>query len=154
MSNLIFSKEQFFIDVEINKKDEVLRFIADQAKKLNITSDSKMLYEDLQSREKEYPTAVQQMIGIPHVKSSVVNRAKLMFIRLKNPIEWDSPDGFQVKAIFAILVPEREASQKHLKILSNVAVNLLDEEFQEKILTIQDEATLLPYLENIIKEEI
>lgn len=150
---MIFSKEQFFLDVDIAQKDEVLRFIADQAKNLNITSDSTKLYEDLQSREKEYPTAVQQMIGIPHTKSSVVNEAKLIFTRLKNPIDWDSPDGFQVKAIFAILVPEGEASKEHLKILSNVAVNLLDEDFQEKILTINDEAKLLPYLENMIEED-
>lgn len=151
---MIFSKEQFFIDVEITKKNEVLKFIAGQAKNLKITSDSTKLYEDLQAREKEYPTAVQQMIGIPHVKSNVVTSAKLIFIRLKNPIEWDSPDGFLVKAIFAILVPVSEASHEHLKILSNVAVNLLDEDFQKKMLTIEDEATLLPYLENMMKEEL
>lgn len=150
---MIFSKEQFFLDVEIIQKDEVLKFIANLAKNLNIVSDSTKLYEDLQAREKQYPTAVQQMIGIPHAKSSVVKEPKLIFIRLKNPVEWDSPDGFQVKAIFAILVPEAKASKEHLKILSNVAIHLLDEEFQEKILTIEEEAVLLPYLENIIKEE-
>lgn len=150
---MIFSKKQFFLDVEIIQKDEVLKFIANLAKNLNIVSDSTKLYEDLQAREKQYPTAVQQMIGIPHAKSSVVKEPKLIFIRLKNPVEWDSPDGFQVKAIFAILVPEAKAYQEHLKILSNVAIHLLDEEFQEKILTIEEEAVLLPYLENIIKEE-
>jgi PTS system fructose-specific IIA component len=153
VSILIFSKEQFFLDIEINHKSEVLKYIAIQAENLNITSNSTKLYEDLQSREKEYPTAVQHLIGIPHTKSTVVKEAKLIFIRLRNPIEWGSPDGFRVKAVFAILVPEAKASQEHLKILSNVAVHLLDEDFQKKILTIEEEAVLLPYLENIIKEE-
>ena len=69
-----------------------------------------------------------------------------MFIRLTDAVDWNSPDGFKVKSVFVILVPEKDAGQKHLEILSKVAVSLLEEDFQSMILNMKTGDELIKYI--------
>ena len=144
---MIFKKSQIFLNENLNSKDEVLHFVAKKSKMLEITENEAELYEKLWEREREYPTAVQELIAIPHVKSDLIKNAKLLFVRLNEAVNWDSPDDFTVKAVFVILVPESEAEQKHLEILSKVAVSLLEEDFQNMILTVKTDDELIKYME-------
>ncbi|WP_115893001.1 PTS sugar transporter subunit IIA [Listeria monocytogenes] len=153
---MIVSEEQLFLNQHLSTKEEVLAFIADKAAEIGITMNSAQVERDLWAREKEYATAtaVQQLIAIPHAKTEAILEAKLLFIRLVEPIDWESKEGFKAQAIFAILVPASEASQQHLKILSSVAVNLLEETFQEQILTIKTEHELMDYLKDNLEGEL
>ena len=144
---LILENEQIFLDEKLNNKDSVMLFIAEKTKLLGITDDEKELYKKLWEREKEYPTAVQDLIAVPHVKSDLIKSAKLLFIRLTDAVDWDSPDGFKVKSVFVILVPEKDAGQKHLEILSKVAVSLLEDDFQSMILEMKTGDELIKYIE-------
>ena len=143
---MILEKDQIFLDEKLHDKDAVMLFIAEKSKLLGITNDEKELYKKLWEREREYPTAVQDLIAVPHVKSDLITSAKLLFIRLTDAIEWDSPDGFKVKSVFVILVPEKDAGQKHLEILSKVAVSLLEEDFQSMILNMKNGDELIKYI--------
>ncbi|EHC2042135.1 PTS sugar transporter subunit IIA [Listeria monocytogenes] len=151
---MIVSEEQLFLNQHLSTKEEVLAFIANKAAEIGITTNSAQVERDLWAREKEYATAVQQLIAIPHAKTEAISEAKLLFIRLTQPIDWESKEGFKAQAIFAILVPASEASQQHLKILSSVAVNLLEEAFQEQILTINTERELMDYLKDNLEGEL
>jgi len=117
---------------------------------MNIVESQDRLFKELVERENKYPTAVEELIAIPHSKSANVKEAKLFFIKLKNKINWDSPDNYQVKVLFVILVPESGAQNEHIAILSKVAVNLLEEDFQNFILKVEDKNEIINYLkENI-----
>ena len=150
MKTLILEKEQIFLDQKLDTKDKVLLFIAKKAKELGVTTNETELYEKLWDREKEYSTAVQELIAIPHVKSNLLNSVKVLFIRLTEPIDWDSPENFKVKAIFSILVPESDAEQKHLEILSKIAVSLLEDDFQDAILNVKTNDELIEYVEKYL----
>ena len=146
VKNLILENNQIFLDEKLSNKDNVMLFIAEKSKLLGITDNEKELYNKLWEREKEYPTAVQDLIAVPHVKSDLIKKAKLLFIRLTEAVDWDSPDGFKVKSVFVILVPEKDAGQKHLEILSKVAVSLLEEDFQSMILSMKTGDELIKYI--------
>ena len=143
---MILVNEQIFLDENLSSKDAVISFIAEKSKLLGITDDENGLYQKLWEREKEYPTAVLDLIAIPHVKSDLIKTSKLLFIRLTDAVDWDSPDGFKVKSVFVILVPEKDAGQKHLEILSKVAVSLLEEDFQSMILNMKNGNELIKYI--------
>ncbi|MBC1474040.1 PTS sugar transporter subunit IIA [Listeria grandensis] len=151
---MIISEEQLFLNQQLDTKKEVLTFITEKAAEMGITNNQTQLNEDLWAREKEYATAVQPLIAIPHAKTTAITEAKLLFIRLVTPIDWGSVEGFQVQAIFSILVPAGEASQQHLKILSGVAVSLLEDTFQKQILTIKTEYELMEYLKETLEGEL
>ena len=143
---MILENNQIFLDEKLSNKDNVMLFIAEKSKLLGITDNEKEIYNKLWEREKEYPTAVQDLIAVLHVKSDLIKTAKLLFIRLTEAVDWDSPDGFKVKSVFVILVPEKDAGQKHLEILSKVAVSLLEEDFQSMILSMKTGDELIKYI--------
>lgn len=147
---MLINENQVFINLELEKKEEVLKFISEKAFEMNIVESQDRLFKELVERENKYPTAVEELIAIPHSKSTNVKEAKLFFIKLKNKIDWDSPDNYQVKVLFVILVPESGAQNEHIAILSKVAVNLLEEDFQNFILKVEDKNEIINYLkENI-----
>lgn len=144
---MLINEDRIFLDLPLETKEEVLAFIAEKAVEQKISNSKEELYYQLLEREKEYNTAVQDGIAIPHTKSTCVNSAALFFVRLQNKINWESED-FNVQAIFSILVPKEEAGTKHIEILSNVATRLLDDDFQEVIFRVDNQKELLDLVNN------
>ena len=70
----------------------------------------------------------------------------MFFLRLNNAIEWGSPDKFKVKVIFGIFVPASEKGTRHIKILSSIATELMDDKFKESILNSKNEEEVLNLL--------
>ena len=94
--------------------------------------DKNLLKEEIYKREDIANTAIGNGIAIPHALSSEVKEAGLIFIRLKNPINWSYDD--KVKYIFGIAVPKENKNNQHLKILSTLARNLMNENFKNELL--------------------
>lgn len=148
---MLLTKNQIYLNRNLSSKNEVINFIAKKAYELRIVENQDKLEQELWKREKEYSTAVQDLFAIPHSKSKNVKQSKIFVIKLNNPIDWESEDEYKVKVIFPILVPEDEANVGYLKILSTLATNLLEDDFKEKILEINDENELLNYIKNILE---
>ncbi len=142
---VIVSEEQIFLDSPLKDKKAVLQFISEKALEQGVTNSKEQVLTDFLARETEYSTAVQEGIAIPHAKSSAVKQSKLYIVRLQQAIDWDSPE-FKVQVIFAILVPKEESGTEHIRILSNVATQLLEEEFQQVIFHVKDPQSLLKKL--------
>lgn len=140
---MLLNNNQIFLDLELSNRDAVLEFISVQAQQLGVIEDQEILLKDFISREDQYPTAFQEGIAIPHAKSVTVKKAALFFIKTKEKMDWNSPDHFKVKFIFAILVPAMEAGTKHIKILSALAGNLLEEQFQERLFKVDTKEDIL-----------
>ncbi|GBU10807.1 PTS fructose transporter subunit IIA [Erysipelotrichaceae bacterium] len=143
---MLFSAKMVYLDLAIEDKDAVMHYIAEQATILGVTTDEIGVYDALMRREAEYSTAFGGLFAIPHAKTEKISDARLLFIRLKEPIAWESPDDFEVQAMFVILVPEVEASTKHLEILAQVAVLLLDDDFKKAALEL-DAKAIVDYIQ-------
>lgn len=78
------------------------------------------VFDCLFAREKLGTTGLGQGVAIPHGRHASVKKAVGAFIRTKEPVAFDAPDGKPVSLIFVLLVPEN-ATGEHLEVLSRLA---------------------------------
>ena len=91
------------------------------------------VFDSLFAREKLGSTGLGQGIAIPHGRIKSLKEAVGAFVRMKQPIPFDAPDGQPVNLIFVLLVPDR-ATDLHLQILSELAQMFSDKQFRERLL--------------------
>ncbi len=103
--------------------------------------DRAKVCDSLRSREKLGSTAIGHGVAIPHGRVKGLRQAKGAFVRLKNPIPFDAPDGQPVSLVFALLVPE-QATDMHLMILGELAQMFSEKDVREQLLRIADVATI------------
>jgi len=90
------------------------------------------VFDSLFAREKLGSTGLGQGIAIPHGRIKGLKDALGAFVRLKQAIPFDAPDGQPVNLIFVLLVPDR-ATDVHLQILSELAQMFSDRAFRERL---------------------
>ena len=106
-----------------------------------------VIYDSLFAREKLGSTGLGQGIAVPHGRIKGLSEAMGAFVRTREPIPFDSPDGRGVSQIFVLLVPEH-ATDRHLQILSELAQMFSDRAFRERIATAPDASSLHQLFEN------
>ena len=94
--------------------------------------DAGMVAMSLGAREKLGSTGLGQGIAIPHGRIKGLTDARGAFLRLKNPVPFDAPDGKPVAQVFVLLVPE-QATDLHLQLLSELAQMFSERAFREKL---------------------
>ncbi len=102
---------------------------------LHITHNQ--VFDSLFAREKLGSTGLGQGVAIPHGRIKGLRDAAAAFIRMKEPIPFDAPDGKPVSLICVLLVPEK-ATDLHLQILSELAQMFSDKNLREGLLTGKD----------------
>lgn len=70
----------------------------------------------------------------------------LVFLKLKNPIEWETFDDKPVSNVFALLVPSKYEGTLHLEMISRIATSLLEEEFIDLVKNSSDLDLLQKYI--------
>lgn len=95
------------------------------------------VFDSLFAREKLGSTGLGQGIAIPHGRIKGLKQALGAFIRLKEPVPFESPDGRPVSLLFVLLVPE-SATDLHLQILSELATRFANKTFRESLSTAAD----------------
>ena len=100
-----------------------------------------VVYDSLFTREKLGSTGLGQGIAVPHGRIKGLPEALGAFVRTKEPIPFDSPDGRGVSQIFVLLVPEH-ATDKHLQLLSELAQMFSDKALRERIAAAPDASGL------------
>ena len=90
----------------------------------------------LNERERLGSTGLGHGIAIPHGRIKGLAQAAGAFYRLQTPLEFESPDGKPVTLCFILLVP-KEADEKHLQILGELAQMFGDEAMREHMHAVQ-----------------
>lgn len=122
----LIQKELIFLNLEVKHKDDLLQVLTDELLKQRKIIKFDDVYEAFWEREGIISTGIGKRVAIPHAKSGSVLEPSLLFARLKKPILFQSLDGEPVDLIFMIAMPEA-SEQTHLRVLSQVATKLLDE---------------------------
>lgn len=118
-----------YLNENLKTKDEALKKLSEIAVKEGIAQDSKILYDDFIKREKISSTGMMDGFSIPHAKSDTINKAQILVIRNNNGLSnWETLDDSEVKLVIAILVPNKNVNETHLKVLSNVSRKLMSDE--------------------------
>ena len=90
------------------------------------------VFDCLFSREKLGTTGVGQGVAIPHGRHASVKKAVGGFIRAKEPVAFDAPDGKPVSLVFVLLVPENATGEQ---VLSQLAGKFSSKSVREALLT-------------------
>ena len=127
------------LNLEAKDKKEVIEKLAYILEEEGKLSDKKLYIEDVLDREKESTTGVGRLVAIPHGKSDGVKETSIVFARLNEGVEWDSLDGQPVKLVFLLAVKKQDACDTHLRILSKIAMNLMEDDFIDGLLSADNE---------------
>ena len=91
--------------------------------------------DNLFARERLGSTGLGEGVAIPHGRIKGLKHPLAAFVRLADPIPFESPDGQPVSLLIFLLVPE-QATQQHLEILSEIAQLLSDRDMREGLATL------------------
>jgi nitrogen PTS system EIIA component len=100
-----------------------------------------LVFDSLFARERLGSTGLGQGVAIPHGRIKGLKEAVGAFVRLAQPVPFDAPDGKPVSLVFLLLVPE-QATEQHLRVLSELAQMLSDRELRAKLSSDPDASTL------------
>lgn len=145
MTNLskILSLENVLLDLEVSSKKRAF----EQAGLIfenNYGIARSTVSENLFARERLGSTGLGHGVAVPHgrIKGSKMLKSPLgAFVRLQEPIPFESPDGKPVNLLFFLLIPDH-VTQQHLEILSEIAEMFSDEHFRQALESDPDPASV------------
>src|SRR3989440_11463583 len=100
-----------------------------------------LVFDSLFAREKLGSTGLGQGIAIPHGRIKGLDHALAAFLRPRQPIPFDAPDGKPVGQVFVLLVPEH-ATEEHLQLLSELAGMFSERSFRDRLAVATDTDSL------------
>ena len=132
------------LDLEVSSKkrlfEEAAQLLENEAELPNTN-----VFDCLFAREKLGSTGLGQGVAIPHGRHACVKKATGAFIRTKEPVAFDAPDGKPVSLVMVLLVPENAAGT-HLEVLSKLAGKFSDKGVREQLMQAADAAGILRIL--------
>ena len=129
----LLSASNIALDVEVPTKARLFE-AAGALFAASASLDGAMVAASLTAREKLGSTGLGQGVAIPHGRIKGLKVARGAFLRLKQPVPFDAPDGKPVSQVFVLLVPE-QATDLHLQLLSELAQMFSDKAFRERLAT-------------------
>lgn len=138
LPNGILESSRVLIDADVPSKKRVLEVAANLLGEAAETSEA--IFARLLERERLGSTGLAGGVALPHARMPGAVASHGVFIRLKEPIEFDSLDGQPVDLVFALLVPE-DATDEHLKLLAQLARLFNETAFRDKLRAAEDVET-------------
>jgi len=108
--------------------------------------NSRELEQALLQREALSSTGIGYGFAVPHCKSSSVLANSLAVLKLSAPVDWESLDHHPVNIVILMVIREADQTSGHLKILSQIARNLMDETFRARLAAENDPVVLCAFL--------
>ncbi|MGZ3181870.1 MAG: PTS sugar transporter subunit IIA [Telluria sp.] len=145
MTNLskILAPENVLLDLEVSSKKRAF----EQAGLIfenNCGIARSTVSDNLFARERLGSTGLGHGVAVPHgrIKGSKNLKAPIAaFVRLAEPIPFESPDGEPVSLLMFLLIPDH-VTQQHLEILSEIAEMFSDETIRAALATDPDPASV------------
>jgi len=105
------------------------------------------VFQSLIARERLGSTALGHQVAVPHGRIKNLKEPCAAFIRLTEPVRFDTTDGRAANLLFILLVPET-ATQTHLDLLAEIARLMSDADVRHALATETDPAVLHHLLTN------
>ena len=113
------NKDSIFLDIRAESQKNVFKILGNIFSKKNKTLSS-LIIEKLNERERLGSTSVGNGIAIPHTKIDGINETQVIFLKLKDGVDFSASDGKKIDLVFSIIAPENSESD-HLLILSSIS---------------------------------
>lgn len=142
----IINKKLIRLDMETKTKEEMLQQLCEMLYEEQYIENVDDFLRDVYLREEEGQTGLGNHIAIPHGKSKSVIKTSIAIGKSKHDLTWESLDDQPVKVVILFAVKESDKTTKHLKMLSQVAVTLADDDVLEGLLTSEDPESIVNLL--------
>ena len=113
------NKDSIFLDIRAESQKNVFKILGNIFSKKNKTLSS-LIIDKLNERERLGSTSVGNGIAIPHTKIDGINETQVIFLKLKDGVDFSASDGKKIDLVFSIIAPENSESD-HLLILSSIS---------------------------------
>lgn len=136
----ILSANNVMLDLEVSSKKRAF----EQAGLIfenNCGIARSVVSDNLFARERLGSTGLGHGVAVPHGRIKGLKAPLAAFVRLQDPIPFESPDGQPVKLLVFLLIPDH-VTQQHLEILSEIAEMFSDEALRNELLTDPDPASV------------
>ncbi|MEO2601332.1 PTS 2-O-a-mannosyl-D-glycerate transporter subunit IIABC [Clostridium butyricum] len=143
------------IDLDLNKKEDVIKYLVKQLYDEGKLSSEKDFYNAVLDREALSPTGFEAGLAVPHGKSNAVKEAAFAVAKLKRPIsEWESVDeNNKVELVFLLAIPTSEAGSTHIELLAELMTRISNEEYKKSLENSKDKHEFYKRLDMTIKED-
>ena len=136
----LLASEDIRLDLDVSTNAQLLEQVAALLAARHGLSKTFIL-ESLTAREQLGSTGVGHGVAIPHARMNQCAMAAGVFVRTKNAIPFDAPDGKPVSVFLGLIVPNK-AAELHLQILATAAGMLGDRNFREKLKACTDTSVI------------
>ena len=140
-------ENSIYVDVDVDSKKNLFKKISNIYSQNNPESSS-IIVEKLNERERLGTTGVGNGVAIPHSKISLVEKTKVIFLKLKSPIDFSASDNIDVDMIFVILAP-KNCQSEHLLILSSISSFLQNKVLVERLRKLKTTSEIYKCFSNI-----
>ena len=130
----ILNTKRVLLDMHATNKAEAIEELTGLLQKDGAISCRETFIQDVWQRESEGSTGFENHIAIPHGKSSAVVNTTLAIGRTRQDIAWETLDGSQVRCIILFAVRLEDQNTTHIRLLSQVAGALADDDIIEQLL--------------------
>jgi len=113
-----FARNEIDLDLRAQTKEEALQEMVDL---LDVGEKSAELYGLLKKRENLGSTGIGKGVAIPHCRSLVVDRLRVVYGRKQGGLAFGAVDGKPVHHLFLIVAPPVEISNQYLPVLGKIA---------------------------------
>ena len=113
-----FDHDEIDLDLKAQTKEEALREMVDL---LGVGEKSDDLYGLLKKRESLGSTGIGQGVAIPHCRSLVVDRLRVVYGRKEAGLSFSAVDDKPVHHLFLIVAPPVEISNQYHPVLGKIA---------------------------------
>lgn len=113
-----FAPDEVDLDMEADGKEDALRELVGL---LSVNEKSDELFRLLKKRENLGSTGIGKGVAIPHCRSLVVDRLRVVYGRKSAGLDFEAVDGKAVHHLFLIVAPPVEISNQYLPVLGKIA---------------------------------
>lgn len=139
----ILTPRRVNLNLQASSKEEAIIELTDLLFSDGAISDKQAFIKDVWLREAEGSTGFENHIAIPHGKSSAVKQTTLAIGRSQKDIPWETLDGSQVRCIILFAVRLEDQNTPHIRLLSQVASALADDEVIAQLLVENDPSEII-----------
>lgn len=143
----LLAPERIALDQTVSSKKSLLE---EAARLLGGAADAapgRDIFQGLCQRERLGSTGLGHGVAIPHCRVEQPGASGAL-VRLKHPIDFDSPDAEPVDLFFALAVPSA-CSETHLKLLAGIAELFSDPTQRDRLRAVESPNDVLRLLDEI-----
>ena len=141
----LLSRERVAANVKVSSKKRMLEELAELLSRQLPGMDQHTVFSTMNERERLGSTGIGHGIALPHGRLNGIQEPIAAAMKLHQPLNFDAIDDQPITLVVGLLVPA-EATDQHLRILSDLAGAFSDSSFRRAVSEASDADTLFNLL--------